>query len=575
MKLKQAFPILSWLPYYHGGFFKKDLTAGFTVGVMLIPQGMAYAMLAGLNPIHGLYAATLPLLLYAVFGTSRQLAVGPVAMVSLLTAAGIAALNPEDPSQYLLYALTLAFLVGLIQFGMGLFRLGFVVNFISHPVISGFTSAAAIIIGLSQLKHLLGIPLPNTSHIQEVIPALVDNLNQTHLLTLLLGAVGILTIIFTKKINKSLPAPFFAVVFGIFVTFGFGLNELGVGIVGEVPGGFLGFSFPSFELGAWRELFPVALTIALIGFAESFAVARAIQAKHKDYQLDANQELKALGIANVGVSVFNGYPVTGGFSRTAVNHEAGAKTGMASIISAIVVMLTLLFFTEVFYFLPNAILAAVIMVAVYGLIDFNSPRELWKRDKVDFLMLSVTFILTLTLGIETGIIAGMVLSLLAVIYKASMPHMAQLGRVPDTTIFRNVKRFENLELNPGILVVRVDGPLYFANVQYIKDKMDKWIQDRGTKVESIVFDMESLTGLDSTGVHALVDWIKEWRESNILFCIAGARGPIRDIMMKWGVMEVVGKENFYLDDHTAVLVLENKSKEENTSGYALQSNTKN
>jgi sulfate permease, SulP family len=574
MNIKQHFPILDWLPLYNKSLLKTDLSAGFTVGVMLIPQGMAYAMLAGLNPIHGLYASTLPLLLYAIFGTSRQLAVGPVAMVSLLTAAGIGALNPVEPTQFLLYALTLAFMVGVIQWGMGMLKMGFMVNFISHPVISGFTSAAAIIIGLSQLKHILGISLPNSSHIQEVLPVLVTQLPQTHLLTLSIGVIGILAIKFAKKIHPALPAPFLAVVLGILATYLFRLDLDGVGIVGNVPGGFLGFTLPSFSGGLWQALLPVALTISLIGFAESYAVARAIQAKHKDYQLDSNQELKALGMANFGAALFNGYPVTGGFSRTAVNHEAGAKTGMASIFSAVVVMLTLLFFTDLFYYLPNAILAAVIMVAVYGLIDIKSPVELWRKDKVDFTMLSVTFLFTLTLGIETGIIAGMLLSLVAIIYKASKPHMAQLGRVPGSTIFRNVTRFETLEVNPSILVTRVDGPLYFANVQYIKDKMDTWVGDREGKVKAIVFDMESITGMDSTGIHAMMDWINEWKAADIRFCIAGARGPIRDIMAKWGILEILGSENIFIDDHSAVQVLENKENYNQTDSYALQSNTK-
>ncbi len=297
MKIKQLLPFLGWLPNYKKGWLSGDLSAGLTVGVMLIPQGMAYAMIAGLPPIHGLYASTIPLVLYALFGTSRQLAVGPVAMVSLLTAAGIGALRPESPEVYLLLAVTLAFMVGAIQFLMGAFRLGFLVNFLSHPVISGFTSAAAIIIGLSQLKHLLGIQLPKSEHVHDILIAAAQNIGQTHLLTFAIGLVAIFIIKYTKELHKSIPGALVAVVLGILAIWGLGLNSQGVKIVGEVPQGLPGFSLPSFDLSSWQTLLSAALTISLVGFMESFAVAKAIQAKHKDYHVDANQEL--VGLAEV------------------------------------------------------------------------------------------------------------------------------------------------------------------------------------------------------------------------------------------------------------------------------------
>jgi len=576
-KLKSYLPIFEWLPNYKKTDLQGDLSAGLTVGIMLIPQGMAYAMLAGLEPIHGLYAVTVPLLLYAIFGTSRQLAVGPVAMVSLLTASGIASLNAESPEQYLIYALTLAFLVGLIQFVMGALKLGFVVNFLSHPVINGFTSAAAIIIGLSQVKHLFRINLPNSEHIQEMAVAIFQNIGDIHWITFGIGLVGIIIIKYGKKIHKSFPAPLVAVVIGIALVAGFDLTQYGVKIVGDVPSGLPTFSSPSFDMQSWKTLFPIALTISLVGFAESFAVAKTIQAKHKNYRLNANQELIALGMANFGSAFFKGYPVTGGFSRTAVNNDAGAKTTLSSIISAILIVLTLLFFTSLFYNLPSAILAAVVLVAVSGLIDFKEPIHLWHKDKFDFTMLVATFIITLTLGIETGIISGMVLSLLVVIYKASRPHMAQLGRVPNSNIYRNIDRFSDLDVKENLLMVRIDGPIYFANVEFIKDKLDKWIQERNDQVKMIMFNMESVTNIDSTGAHELNEWINTWRKSDIDICMTSIKGPVRDVLNRWEILESVGSNHIFVDDNSAVSAFDHSMDEETLekyTPYAIQSNIK-
>ena len=568
---------MDWLPQYKKTDLQGDLSAGLTVGIMLIPQGMAYAMLAGLEPIHGLYAVTVPLLLYAIFGTSRQLAVGPVAMVSLLTAAGIAGLNASSPEQYLMYALTLAFLVGLIQFGMGVLKLGFVVNFLSHPVINGFTSAAAIIIGLSQVKHLFRINLPNSEHIQEMAVAIFQNIGDIHWITFGIGLTGIIIIKYGKKLHKSFPAPLVAVIIGIALVSGFDLTAQGVKIVGDVPSGLPSISSPSFDLSIWKTLFPIALTISLVGFAESFAVAKTIQAKHKNYRLDSNQELMGLGMANFGAAFFRGYPVTGGFSRTAVNNDAGAKTMLASMISAALIVLTLLFFTGLFYNLPSAILAAVVLVAVSGLIDYKEPVHLWHKDKSDFSMLIATFIITLTLGIETGIISGMVLSLLVVIYRASRPHMAQLGRVPGTNIFRNINRFQNLEIKDQLLMVRIDGPIYFANVEFIKTKLDNWILEKDEKVKMIVFNMESVTNIDSTGAHELNEWIVSWRKTGIDVCMTSIKGPVRDVLNRWALLECVGADHIFLDDNTAVSAFEHAIDEdilEKYSPYATQTNIK-
>ncbi len=574
--LKKYLPILDWLPNYKKKNLQGDLSAGLTVGIMLIPQGMAYAMLAGLDPIHGLYAVSIPILLYAIFGTSRQLAVGPVAMVSLLTAAGIGALNPSSPEQYLLYALTLAFLIGLIQFGMGILRFGFFVNFLSHPVINGFTSAAAIIIGLSQIKHLFGIELPRSEYLQDIMVNIYHNIGTLNWTAFAIGIGGIIIIKFGKKIHKSLPTPLLAVVFGILIVWGFGLTSKGVAVLGEVPSGLPGLSSPSFSMETWSILLPMAITISLVSFAESFAVAKIIQGKHKDYKLDANQELIGLGMANFGAAFFMGYPVTGGFSRTAVNDQSGAKTALASIISVALIIITLLFLTEMFFYLPKSILAAVVIVAVYGLIDAKTPKQLWKTDKTDFYLLMITFITTLTLGIVTGIIIGMLLSLGAVLYKVSRPHMAKLALVPNTTIYRNTARFKELIENEDELFVRIDGQIYFANVSFIQKQIEAWEKEKGEALKKVVLNFESVISLDSTGAHEIEDWIRNWQLKGIQVAIAGARGPVRDILVKWNIIDKIGREYIFINMNDAVQFL-NKNEEIaffDKRKYALQNNVK-
>jgi len=561
MKIKQYLPALEWLPNYKKEWFSGDLSAGLTVGVMLIPQGMAYAMIAGLPPIHGLYASTVPLVLYALFGTSRQLAVGPVAMVSLLTAAGIGALNPDSPEVYLMLAVTLAFMVGLFQFLMGVFRLGFLVNFLSHPVISGFTSAAAIIIGLSQLKHIMGVNLPRSQHVHDILIAAAGEISNTHLITLGIGILSILIIKFAKKIHKAIPGALIAVIVGILLVWGLGLDQQGVKILGEVPQGLPGLSMPSFNLETWQTLLTAVLTISLVGFMESYAVAKAIQNKHKNYQVDANQELIGLGVANFGAAFFQGYPVTGGFSRTAVNDQAGAKTGLASIISAVTIALTLLFLTPLFFYLPKAVLAAVILVAVSGLIDYKEAIELWKKDRADFWMLFATFLVTLTLGIETGIGVGVVLSLALVIFRSTRPHVAVLGRVPQSDFYRNIDRFDNLEQRPDVLVVRFDGPLYFANLNYFKDRTEQLIREKGKDLRLVVLNADSISYLDSSAVHTLAEWIKDLRNRGLRIHFTSVIGPVRDTMRKWGLMELIGEENFFMSNQRAIDAFDQLQKE--------------
>lgn len=575
MNIKSFIPILSWLPSYQKKDLSGDISAGLTVGVMLIPQGMAYAMIAGLPPIYGLYASTIPLFIYALLGTSRQLAVGPVAMVSLLTAAGIGVLAEGGTETYIALAITLAFLVGLFQFLLGVFRLGFLVNFLSHPVISGFTSAAALIIGLSQLKHLLGIDIPRSHHVHEILLNAINQVGDINWITFAIGVGGIILIKGIKKINKSIPAPLLVVIVGILAVWGFGWVDSGVKIVGEVPKGLPTLGIPSLEWEAIQTLLPIALAISLVSFMESIAVAKAIQSKHRDYKVVPNQELIALGMANIAGSFFQSYPTTGGFSRTAVNDQAGAKTGLASIISAALIMLTLLFLTPLFYFLPKAILASVIMVAVFGLIDYEEAMHLWHANRSDFWMLVATFVATLSLGIEQGIGIGVILSLVMVIFRTTRPHIAILGKIPGTHFYRNIERFDQVEQREDLLIMRFDAQLYFANINYFKENLEAWTARKGKALTHIIIDAESISQVDSSATHAITEMLEAYKEKGIQIIFTGVKGPVRDAFQKAHLMEKIGKHHFFMSIQKAVDCIDNEDSKENQaflSEFLLQVN---
>ena len=557
--MKKYLPILEWLPNYNWSVFKKDLPAGLTVGIMLIPQGMAYAMIAGLPAVFGLYAALLPQVIYAILGTSRQLAVGPVAMDSLLVASGLGALSIAGIEDYISMAIFLAFAMGLIQLTLGFLKMGFLVKFLSKPVISGFTSAAAIIIGLSQLKHLLGVDIERSSRIHELIINTGNVISGTNWITLLVGLSGILIILAIKKWMKKIPAALVLVVFGILVTYLLHLNEYGVSIVEEVPSGLPSFGVPAANWENVLELLPIAATLALIAFMEAISVAKAVEERHDDYKVDPNQELIALGASNVFGSILQSYPVTGGFSRTAVADQAGAKTGMAAIVSSIVVLLTLLFLTPLFYYLPKALLASIIMVAVFGLIDFKYPIRLLKYRFDEFVLLLVTFCITLTVGITQGIGVGVLLSMILLVYRTSKPHMAELGIVKGTSLLRNIDRFNaKVEEIEDVLILRFDAQLYYGNKDFFKEQVLTRITDKKPNV--FILNARSINYIDSTGMLELNSVINEVKENNIRFIIADAIGPIRDLLYKSGTIDILGKENLIVNTNEAISVIKEGKK---------------
>lgn len=563
MNLKKVLPIFDWLPDYQKRWFRGDLGAGLTVGVMLIPQGIAYAMIAGLPPIYGLYTAMIPQIVYAFFGTSRQLAVGPVAMDSLIVASGVGAIAAVGSEYFIFLAILLALMMGVIQVLFGVFKLGFLVNFLSKPVISGFTSAAALIIGLNQLKYLFGVSMPRSNQLQIILYEAFKQIQNINWPTFLIGATGIVLIIFLKKKYKKIPGSLVVVVLGILVVRIFHLEQYGVSIVGEIPQGLPSFKIPDFTWEIVEELAPLGLTLALIGFMEAISVAKSIESQHNDYRVDANKELIALGMGNIVGSFFQSYPSTGGFSRTAVNNSSGAKTPLSAIFSALVVAFTLLFLTSLFYYLPKAIIASIIMVAVFGLLDFKVPNHLWKYTKRDLIILNVTLIVTATIGIKEGIITGIILSLVMLIYKTTKPHVAILGRVPGTKMYRNIERFDDLEVLDHVLVIRFDAQLHFANSTYFKDTLIAESIKKGANLKLVIINGKSLNSLDSSGIYVLKEVIDYFKSKNIKLYFCGLNGPVRDTLYKSEIISDIGQEKCFLKTQDAIDAFEeDKSSQE-------------
>ena len=561
--LRSLFPILDWLPNYKKTHFSGDLFAGLTVGVMLIPQGMAYAMLAGLPPIFGLYAAFVPQIIYAFMGTSRQLAVGPVAMDSLLVAAGLGALAISKIEDYISMAVFLAFFMGVIQLLLGILRMGFLVQLLSKPVINGFTSAAAIIIGMSQFKHLLGIQVPSNNQLHVLLIDIFGQLDNTNGYALGLGVLSMIIIWGFKKWIPKFPGILVAVVLSILVVYWTRWDLNGLRIVGDVPEGLPAISFPRITMENIQTLLPTALTLALVAFLEAVSVAKAIQEQHKDYEINANQELRALGLSNIVGSFFQSYPTTGGFSRTALNHFAGAKTGLSFLISAAVVATTLLFLTPLFYYMPLTTLAALVIVAVSSLIDLKYPLVLLKTRMDEFLLLNFTFLTTLFVGITQGILFGVALSLVLLIYRISNPHFAFLARIKGSSIFKNIERFPSeVEDRDDLIIIRFDAPLFFGNRDFFKKIILEAASKKQQTLKAIILNAESINYIDSSALDTLLEMVRVCKSNNTRFIIAGAIGPARDVLLKKKVRKTIGSKNFFVSIALAVAAFDGQPLDE-------------
>ena len=540
LQMLPTLPILDWGSRYRRETLTSDLGAALIVTVMLIPQSLAYALLAGLPPEVGLYASVAPLVFYAIFGTSRVLAVGPVAVVSLMTAAAIGEHASSGAPQYWAFAITLAFMSGLILLLMGLMRLGFLANFLSHPVISGFISASGLLIATSQLKTLMGIKADG-HHFSELVAALVQQAPNTHWLTLAMGLSATAFLFWVRKGLKPLlvrgglghktadviakAGPVAAIGLSTLLTWGLGWHTQGLKIVGSVPQGFPPLTLPLWDWALWQELAVPALLISVVGFVESVSVGQTLAAKRRQ-RIEPDQELVALGASNLSAALTGGFPVTGGFARSVVNFDAGAQTPAAGIYTAVGITLASLFLTPVLFYLPQAVLAATIIVAVLSLIDLQIFRQTWEFSKTDFIALATTLLATLLKGVETGLVTGVALSLALFLFRASRPHIAAVGLVPGTEYFRNVLRHQVL-VSPRLVCLRIDASLFFANARGVEDRINAEVASH-PGLEHVLLQCSAINDIDASALESLEAIASRLKESGIALHFSEIKGPVMD-----------------------------------------------
>ncbi len=557
LRLERHLPILTWAKTYDRQIFGADLMAAVIVTIMLIPQSLAYALLAGLPPEVGLYASILPLVAYAIFGTSRVLAVGPVAVVSLMTAAAVGNLALQGTTEYLIAAITLAVMSGVILTLMGLLRLGFLANFLSHPVIAGFITASGILIATSQLKHILGVSAHGHT-LPELLGSLVSHLPDVNPYTLSLGIAALVFLFWTRKGLKPLllklgtgprladvltkAGPVAAVAATTLSVYAFDLAGKGVAIVGTVPTGLPPLSAPSFSPDLWSQLFLAALLISIIGFVESVSVAQTLAAKRRQ-RIDPDQELIGLGTSNIASAISGGYPVTGGFARSVVNFDAGAQTPAAGAFTAVGIAGAALFLTPLLFFLPKATLAATIIVAVLSLVDLSILRHAWGYSRVDFAAVATTIALTLGLGVEVGVSAGVLLSIALHLYKTSRPHVAEVGLVPGTQHFRNILRHK-VKTTPHLVTLRIDESLYFANARFLEDYVyDRVVCDQ--PITDVVLMASAVNEIDMSALESLEAINTRLKEMDIRLHFSEVKGPVMDRL----------KRSHFLDDLSGEIFL--------------------
>ncbi len=554
--MKNFLPILRWAPAYNISKFSDDALAAAIVTIMLIPQSLAYALIAGLPPEMGLYASILPLAVYAFFGTSNTLAIGPVAVISLMTATVIGRVAETGSADYIAAAMTLAVLTGAILCILGAIRLGFMANFLSHPIIAGFITASGILIAATQLKHIFGVAAGG-DNLFEILESLALHITDVNVTTLAIGGFSILFLYWTRSQFKKrlvaigIPAkiassvakagPLLAVIGTTLLVFSLGLQTKGVAIVGAVPQGLPHIALPDFNLPLWRELAGPAFLIAIIGYVESISVAQTLAAKRRE-RIDLDQEMIALGAANLSAGLSGGFPVTGGFSRSVVNFDAGAKTPAAGAFAAIGIGLAALYLTPLLYYLPRATLAATIIVAVLSLINIDIIKRTWAYSKSDFAAMTVTIAGVFIYGVEIGIVAGILLSIILLLYRASVPHYAIVGQVPGTEHFRNIKR-QKVITSPDVAAIRIDGNLFFANARFLEDHILGLVADEPS-LKHIVLMCSAINEIDASALESLETINERLSHAGVTFHLSEVKGPVMDRLKRTHFLEALSGRVF-------------------------------
>lgn len=570
MNLARHIPLLGHLRGYTRADGAGDGVAALVVTLMLIPQSLAYALLAGLPVQYGLYASILPLAVYGLLGSSRTLSVGPVAVMALMTASALQPLAATGSAEYVSLALLLAALVGVISLVLGLLRAGFVASLLSHPVVAGFITGSSLVIILSQLKHILGVRVAEAHYPWQTAANLFAALPQTHLWTLLAGGIALALLVLARAPLRKLLrriglrenaallvsrlAPAVIVALSMLAAGLLGLDSaLGLRVVGDFPAGLPDFALPDVSWGAITSLLPAALAIVLVGYVESVSVGRTLGAR-KGQRIDPNQELVALGAANIAGAFSGGFPVSGGFARSVVNHDAGARTGLSSLLAAGLIALVALLAARWFAFLPQVVLGATVIVAVSTLIDLKELRRLWKFRRAEGALMGLTILAVLALGVEWGVAAGVVLSLAAFLARASRPHLAVVGRVAGTEHFRNVKRHE-VQTWPSLLLVRVDENLFFANAQFVEDALEAELADHAA-AKHLVLIASGVNGIDASGLHALGELKRRLASRGVNLHLAEVKGPVMDALARAGFEQELAPGRVFLTTHQAVLALQ-------------------
>ncbi len=548
------FPFLTWLPAVNSHTLKADFIAGLTVALIAIPQSLAYAQLAGVPAYYGLYAALLPVIAGALMGSSPLLSTGPVAMTSLLTAASIMSFAAYGTQQFYSCVILIALLSGIIQIGLGLGRMGRLINFLSYPVLHGFINAAAIIIALSQLPAMLGLKLKNSEHFLSDIFHVIEHAGQIHVLSMVFGVSAVVLLLVMKKIAPRFPAVLLVVSLGILASFLVGFEADGGRVVGAIPQGLPSLSIPKVDYKASMHLLPAAFVIAIISFMEAMSSSKIIAIKTRT-RWDENQELIGQGFAKIIAAFSHSMPVSGSFSRSAVNLVSGAKTGMASVFSAGVVLLVLLFFTPVLYHLPKPVLSAVIMAAVFNLLNFKIFKTAWTARKDDGIAAAGTFVATLLFApnIQNGILAGMIFSLIMFLYRTMRPDIVILGK-DEHGVLRDAKRFNLPKLHPRLMAIRFTGHLYFANVSYVNDSVLEIVGDNpDLKVILIVCD--GINSLDASGVEMFTNLHERLLMANITLAFCNTRKNVARVMEQTGLDKIIGLENIFVSENQALEAL--------------------